>query len=118
MRNLLATCAVAVAVTAGTLFAPAPAQAWGYRHFGFYRPHVFVYRPYAYVYRPAFAYVYRPYAFYRPYYRSYAFYRPFYRPYAFYRPFYRPYAFYRPYRAYAYAGFGRPHWIGWRHRWR
>jgi hypothetical protein len=96
MRNLLATCAVAVAVTAGTLFAPAPAQAWGYRHFGFYRPHVFVYRPYAYVYRP----------------------RVFYRPYAFYRPFYRPYAFYRPYRAYAYAGFGRPLWIGWRHRWR
>jgi hypothetical protein len=98
MRNLLATCAVAVAVTAGTLFAPAPAQAWGYRHFGFYRPHVFVYRPYAYVYRPAFAYVYRPRVFYRP--------------------FYRPYAFYRPYRAYAYAGFGRPLWIGWRHRWR
>ena len=87
---------MAVAVTAGTLFAPAPAQAWGYRHFGFYRPHVFVYRPYAYVYRP----------------------RVFYRPYAFYRPFYRPYAFYRPYRAYAYAGFGRPLWIGWRHRWR
>ena len=83
MRNLLATCAVAVAVTAGTLFAPAPAQAWGYRHFGFYRPYVHVYRPYAY-----------------------------------YRPFYRHYAFYRPYRAYASVGFGRPHWLGWRHRWR
>jgi len=113
MRNLLATCAVAVAVTAGTLFAPAPAQAWGYRHFGFYRPYVHVYRPYAF-YRPFF----RPVAFYRPFYRPYAFYRPFYRSHAFYRPFHRHYAFYRPYRAYASVGFGRPHWLGWRHRWR
>ena len=90
MRNLLATCAVAVAVTAGTLFAPAPAQAWGYRHFGLHRPFAYVYRPYAYVYRPRlYAWAYRPY----------------------WRYAYRPYA----YRAYAYSP-GPRIWLGWRPR--
>jgi len=108
MRTLLVSgCAAAIAILA-TSFTPTPAQAWGYRHYGyFHRPYAF-----AYVYRPR-VFVYR--RFYRPYFYAY---RPIYRPYFFaYRPFYRPYYAYRPYRAYAYAGFGPRIWIGWRRRW-
>ena len=116
MRNVLATCAAAMAVAGATCFAPAPAQAWGYRHYGhvYYRAYAWAYRPYyayAYAHRPVYtyAYVYRPYAYtyaYRPYAYAYG-----YRPYYAYA--YRPYA----YRAYAYAGYGRPLWLGWRRRW-
>jgi len=96
MRTLLVRCccAAAIAISAATFFTPTPAQAWGYRHYGYYRPYAYVYRPYFYAYRP----------FYRPYFYAY-------------RPFYRPYYAYRPYRAYAYAGFGPRIWIGWGRRW-
>jgi hypothetical protein len=120
-RLVISCCAAAIAISAASFFTPTPAQAWGYRHYGyFHRPYAFayVYRPHFYAYRR----FYRPHFYaYRPFYRPYAYaYRPFYRPYAYaYRPFYRPYFAYRPYRAYAYAGFAPRIWIGWgRHRWR
>lgn len=100
MRSVLATCC-ATAFSATTFFAPAPAQAWGYRH---YRPYAYTYyRPYAYAYNRPYIYTHRPVVY------SYA-YRPFYRPYALYRP-------YRPYGAYAYAGFGPRIWVGGGRRW-
>jgi hypothetical protein len=70
MRTLLATCcAAATALTAVTFVAPTPAQAWGYRAYGYrYAPYAYAhaYRPYgyAYAYRPfGFAYAYRLYAY-------------------------------------------------------